>query len=348
MQEKKAAVWLRNRWYQAGWANEVTADVSLVRTILNDPILFYRKLDGTLAALFDRCPHRFAPLSEGKIIGDQVVCGYHGLGFSSDGSCVTNPHGPITASMCVTAYPVVERHTAIWVWMGDPDKADPAQIADLLFIDETPEAARITMYMPTQANYQLVTDNILDLSHADYLHPTSLGGIITGSRATTREDGDTIVAEWISDNCVPPPAFVAMVSPAERADIWTEVVWQAPALMVLGTAAKPAGFARTPADESYTLHNMVPETETSTHYFACSTRRFLVDDADFSAFLKNALTHAFLHEDKPMLEKQQARMGTPDLWSLSPVLLKVDAAAVRARRKLEALIAAEHVQDQTA
>jgi vanillate O-demethylase monooxygenase subunit len=93
---------------------------------------------------------------------------------------------------------------------------------------------------------------------------------------------------------------------------------------------------------------MVPETETSTHYFACSTRRFLIDDADFSAFLKNALTHAFLHEDKPMLEKQQARMGTPDLWSLGPVLLKVDAAAVRARRKLEALIAAEQVQDQTA
>jgi vanillate O-demethylase monooxygenase subunit len=341
MKADKSAIWLRNRWYQAGWADEVTVEGPLVRTILNDPILFFRKADGTIAALFDRCPHRFAPLSAGRIDGDRVICGYHGLGFASDGACVTNPHGPITSSMCVTAYPVAERHTAIWVWMGDPEKADTAQIADLSFIDETPEAARITMYMPTKANYQLITDNILDLSHADYLHPTSLGGIIVGSKAATRDDGDKIVAEWISEDCVPPPAFVAMVAPADKADIWTEVVWQAPALMVLGTAAKPAGIPRTPDDESYTLHNMVPETEINTHYFACSTRRFLIDDQDFSAFLKGALTHAFMDEDKPMLEKLQARMGTPDLWSLNPILLKVDTAAVRARRKLDALIAAE-------
>lgn len=232
--------------------------------------------------------------------------------------------------------------------MGDPALADPAQLPDLSFIDETPEAARIQMYMPTRANYQLITDNILDLSHADYLHPTSLGGIMVGSQASSREDGDKIVAEWISKDCVPPPAFVKMVAPAEKADIWIEVVWQAPALMVLGTVAKPTGIPRTVADESYTLHNMVPETETSTHYFACSTRRFLIDDTHFSTFLKSTLEHAFVQEDKPMLEKQQARMGTPDLWALEPILLKVDAAAVRARRKLDALIAAEQAEKAVA
>jgi phenylpropionate dioxygenase-like ring-hydroxylating dioxygenase large terminal subunit len=344
MTPEKPANWLRNHWYQAGWADEVTAVTPLVRTILNEPILFFRTGDGGIAALLDRCPHRFAPLSAGTIDGDTVTCGYHGLGFGSDGACVANPHGPITSKMRVAAYPVAERHTALWIWMGDPVLADSVRIPDLSFIDETPEAARIQMYMPTRANYQLITDNILDLSHADYLHPTSLGGIIIGARASSREEGDTIVAEWISEDCVPPPAFVAMVAPAERADIWTEVVWQAPALMILGTAAKPTGIPRTAADESYTLHNMVPETETSTHYFACSTRRFLVDDADFSAFLKSTLEHAFVHEDKPMLEKQQARMGTPDLWALDPILLKVDAAAVRARRRLDALIVAERAE----
>jgi phenylpropionate dioxygenase-like ring-hydroxylating dioxygenase large terminal subunit len=336
--------WLRNRWYQAGWANELTTEKPLVRTLLNEPILFYRKISGEVAALLDRCPHRFAPLSAGTINGDIVTCGYHGLGFGSDGTCVANPHGPITSTMRVTSYPVAERHTAIWVWMGNPERADLSQIPDLSFIDETPEVARIQMYMPTQANYQLITDNLLDLSHADYLHPTSLGGIMVGARASSREEGDTIVAEWISDDCVPPPAFVKMVAPAEKADIWTQVVWQAPALMVLNTGAKPTGIPRTAEDESYTLHNMVPETETSTHYFACSTRRFLVTDADFSAFLKNTLELAFIHEDKPMLEKQQARMGTPDLWALDPILLKVDAAAVRARRKLDALISVEQVE----
>jgi vanillate O-demethylase monooxygenase subunit len=332
--------WLRNIWYQAGWSDELVAGTPLVRTILGEPILFWRDPSGAVAALFDRCPHRFAPLSAGRIAGEAVTCGYHGLGFDRGGACVHNPHGPITSRMRVRAYPVAERHTALWIWMGDAADADEALIPNLCFIDDTPEAGRIVGYMPTKANYQLLADNILDLSHADYLHPTTLGGIMTGSKAHSREEGDTVIAEWLSEGCDPPPAFKAMV-PEGPADIWTEVVWSPPALMVLGTAAKPAGVPRTPDDEAYTLHNMVPETATSTHYFFCSTRRFMIEDAGFSAFLRNALTQAFQGEDKPMLERQQARIGDQDFWSLDPILLPIDAGAVRARRKLDRLIARE-------
>lgn len=331
------APWLRNAWYQAGWSDELEEGASLLRTILNQPILFWRREDGRIAAIFDRCPHRFAPLSAGQIEGDVVTCGYHGLAFDAVGACVRNPHGTITSAMRVRAFDAAERHGAIWIWMGEAGQGDPSAIPNLSFIDETPHKARISFYMPTAANYQLLVDNIMDLSHADYLHPTSLGGMMTDSRATSREVGDRIVAEWHSDGCDPPPAFKAMV-PVGKADIWTEVVWQAPALMVLGTAAKPAGVLRTAQDEAYTLHNIVPETDTTSHYFVCSTRRFLVEDEEFSAFLRGAMANAFGHEDKPMLEKQQARMGTPDLWALQPILLKVDAAAVRVRRKLDALI----------
>jgi vanillate O-demethylase monooxygenase subunit len=73
----------------------------------------------------------------------------------------------------------------------------------------------------------------------------------------------------------------------------------------------------------------------------CSTRRFLVDDEAFSAMLRATLTQAFENEDKPMLEKQQQRMGTDDLWALTPVLLGIDTAAVQARRMLDRLIANE-------
>ncbi|MDO7837309.1 aromatic ring-hydroxylating dioxygenase subunit alpha [Sphingobium sp. HBC34] len=335
--------WLRNCWYQAGWADEVSADTPLVRRILNEPILFFRGAHGDVIALVDRCPHRFAPLSAGRIDGDTVTCGYHGLAFGRAGSCVANPHGPVTSKMQVKAYEVVERHGALWVWMGDAADADHGLLPDLSFIDATPESARIQMYMPTAANYQLIADNIMDLSHADYLHPTSIGGIITGADATTREEGRHVIAEWHSSNCVPPPAYAPMVAPSERADIWTQVVWQPPGLMILSTAAMQVGEARTPGHESVTLHNMVPETETTTHYFMCSTRRFLVDNEGFNAMLRASLAHAFLNEDKPMLEKQQRSMGTSDLWALDPVLLKVDAGAVRARRKLDALLDAERL-----
>ena len=115
--------------------------------------------------------------------------------------------------------------------------------------------------------------------------------------------------------------------------------------MVLGTAAKPTGVPRTDADEAYTLHCMTPESATRSHYFMCSTRRFLVDDEGFSAMLRAMLIRAFEHEDKPMLEKQQQRMGTDDLWALKPVLLGVDTAAVQARRMLDRLIAKEAETD---
>lgn len=172
--------WLRNCWYQAGWNEELDASPSLARTILGVPLVFFRREDGAVLALHDRCPHRFAPLSAGRVEPGRIICGYHGLAFGEDGACVHNPHGPITSRISVRAYPAVERHLALWVWMGEPALADPALIPDLSFIDRTPVTARITGHMPTAADYRLLTDNIMDLSHADYLHPTTLGGIMTG------------------------------------------------------------------------------------------------------------------------------------------------------------------------
>jgi vanillate O-demethylase monooxygenase subunit len=335
-----SSAYLQNTWYQAAWSQEVTTAVPLVRTILDLPLLIFRPSEGQIASLHDRCPHRFAPLSAGRIHGGTVSCGYHGLTFNAAGDCVRNPHGGITKAMHVRSFPVVERHQAIWVWFGDKP-ATPDTIPDLSFIDATPEKARITTHMGVAANYRLLTDNILDLSHADYLHPTSLGGIMTGAKCTVTPQGEQIKVVWNSDNCDPPAAFRMMVPPPARADIWTEVVWSAPAVMVLGTAAKPTGVPRTDADEAYTLHCMTPESSTRSHYFMCSTRRFLLDDEGFSAMLRATLTQAFEHEDKPMLEKQQQRMGTDDLWSLKPVLLGVDTAAVQARRMLDRLIAKE-------
>jgi phenylpropionate dioxygenase-like ring-hydroxylating dioxygenase large terminal subunit len=332
--------YLQNTWYQAAWSAEITTRSPLVRTLLDLPLLIFRPAEGQISALHDRCPHRFAPLSAGHIEGGTVTCGYHGLAFNAHGDCVRNPHGGITKAMHVRRLPVVERHKALWVWFGD-EPARPDDVPNLSFIDETPAQATIASHMRVAANYRLLTDNILDLSHADYLHPTSLGGMMTNAKNTVTSMGDKIKVVWEAINCDTPPAFQAMVPPPSKADIWTEVVWTAPAVMVLGTAGKPTGVPRTPADESYTLHCMTPESATSSHYFMCNTRRFLVNDAPFSAQLRSALTHAFEHEDKPMLEKQQQRMGTDDLWSLKPVLLGIDNAAVQARRMLDKLIARE-------
>ena len=333
--------YLRNCWYQAAWSNEVGTDNVLARTILETPLAIFRDSDGRASAILDRCPHRFAPLSAGAVEQGKLFCGYHGLGFDGSGRCIHNPHGVISSALTIAGYPMAERHQALWVWMGDPEKADPSLLPNLSFIDDTPEKARIFAYLPTAANYELLSDNILDLSHADYLHKSSLGGFISDARMTCRADGDRIRIAWDAMDCDPPPAFKASLPPGSRADLWHEVVWTAPAVMVLAVRALPAGAERKEEDISYTLHNMTPETGTSSHYFVCNTRPFLLDDDGFTEFLRGALTQAFVHEDKPMLEKQQARMATPDFWSLGPALFKIDTASVRARRKLEELITLE-------
>jgi phenylpropionate dioxygenase-like ring-hydroxylating dioxygenase large terminal subunit len=334
------APWLRNCWYQAAWLQELSQAPFLVRTILNQTILLFRDASGSLCAILDRCPHRFAPLSAGEFRDGLVRCGYHGLTFDGRGHCVNNPHGTITSAMRVPAFPVLERHQAAWIWMGE-EEPDESLLPSLSFIDNTPDTARSFGYMATHANYQLLTDNIMDLSHADYLHPHSLGGMMTNAQTTMKEERGEFWIEWLANDCAPPPAYYSLVPPPTRADIWIQVRWHAPALMVLGTGADVAGSGRDPAQEALNLHNMTPETLSSTHYFFCATRKFQVEDAAFNRELTALVSQAFNNEDKPMLEKQQARMGTADLWSLSPVLLNIDAGAVKVRRLLSKMIEAE-------
>lgn len=331
--------YLRNCWYQAAWAYELDAG-PLARTLLDTPLLLFR--DGEkVAALLDRCPHRFAPLSAGKVTDGIVECGYHGLAFDGSGQCVRNPHGPVTRSMCTQAFPVAQRHHVVWLWFGNPELADEDLIPDLSFIDLATDTARILMHMPTAANYQLLTDNIMDLSHADYLHPETLGGIITGAKARQSDRGNGIIAEWTNNGCQAPGVFQAKIPSPAKADYYIGVEWQAPAVMTLTNTIVPAGTQASAEDTSQSLHNMTPETSTSTHYFMCATRNDQAHDAEFTKVLKAVLERAFLFEDKPMVEAQQQRMGDAEFWSLRPILLQIDAAGVKVRRRLEALMAAE-------
>lgn len=336
--------YLRDAWYQAAFSADI-GDQLLAITILDTPVVLFRS-GADLVALHDRCPHRFAPLSRGAVENGRLLCGYHGLGFNAQGLCAHNPHGSIPQGMIVRTFPIVERHAVVWIWMGAPERVDPALIPDLGFIDETPETARIRFSIHLAANYRLVVDNLMDLSHADYLHPSTLGGVMTGARTTTERTGDRVTTTWSNTDCLAPPRFHAKVPPPQKADAWTQATWQPPAIMVIGTALAPVGAARTRQDEVWALHSMTPETTTTTHYFVCGTRGDRLDDVAYTERLRAMLAMAFLEEDKPMLEAQQARIGAASFASLRPVLLAVDAGAMQARLHLDRLIAQE--QDASA
>lgn len=340
---------LKNVWYVAAWAKELEDETLLPRTILNESILFYRMQDRSIAAISNRCPHRFAPLSLGTKCGNAIRCAYHGLEFDNTGACVNNPHGSgkIPATRIKT-YPVVERHLAVWIWMGDPHKADEGLIPDYSFLAAAEPTARNTGYLHAKCNYQLLCDNIMDLSHVDFLHPTTLGGgALSGTRATVKEcENHQVLINWEAKGKPAPPVFAAQLSdPLAPADVWASVLWSAPSTMRLDTGATAAGTPQHDGAVSSNLHVMTPESEQTTHYFFANTRSFRKDDAAFNQHIEKLIVDIFANEDKPMVESQQLQMGNAEFWSLKPLLLAGDAGAVRARRVLDLLIEKEQGAD---
>ena len=335
--------WLRNCWYAVAWSDEVKPGASLPRNIIDEPILIWRDAEGELRALADRCAHRLVPLSLGVIDRGTVRCGYHGLAFDgATGHCVNNPHGPITAALRVRAYKVVERHKLLWIWMGEADAADEASIPDLSFADRAAEHGFSKGYMPTAADHRLLEDNILDLSHGDYLHVETLGGgSFTRAKVLVEERGNKVYVRWDARDEKAIPIWQSQLpDPEMLTNMTTEVLWYPSGVMYLGSMLEPVDAAELRI-ETWNAHIMTPETATSTHYFYCNSRNYRTDDAEYNAAITAGLAIAFGGEDKPMIEAQQKRIGTADLLDCSPALLPIDKASTRARRIYRRLVEGE-------
>lgn len=338
-------VFLKNCWYLAAWAGELEENGGLARRIAGEYILFLRDREGAARALADSCPHRLVPLSRGNCVAGEVTCAYHGLRFSADGRCVDNPHGPISSALRVRTYACVERHDALWLWLGDAP-ADPALIPDYGFIDRTPRAARVKGYLYSRSDYRLMVDNIMDLTHADYLHAGTLGGGINSrARMDARQDGDEVVIDWTAEDESLAPLHVRALGKGDgRGDFFNQVRWQAPGNMVQRIMlALPGEMATRPVD-SMTCHVMTPETATSTHYFFCHTSDAVTADPAIAPLIQEQLVGAFAGEDAPMLAAQTERIGGLNFWDLKPALLPSDKGAVLARRTFDRMIEREREQ----
>lgn len=340
-------MFLKNAWYVAAWAKEVGRDL-LGRTFLGEAVCLYRKEDGTPVAIGDRCPHRFAPLHMGVLKGDAVECPYHGLQFDCSGQCTVNPHGdgkiPVAAK--VRQYPLVERHGLLWIWMGDPTRSDPAAIPDYGFLTDD-RRGTVGGYIRVEANYELLTDNLMDLSHGQFLHASFLQttDFVKGKHEVI-QDGVVVHSNQSVPNGKPQAVYGKLAD--GNVDQWWDIRWMPPCLMVLEVGMTGVGRPRDEGKRTLSAHLLTPETETSTHYHFANSRDFLVDDTNMDERIRAWQRGGFAGQDKPMIEAIQKSMGTTDLMSLKPVLLPVDAGAVRARRVLRGLIEAEGSNASTA
>ena len=225
-------------------ANAGELDEGMVsRMICNEQVVMFRNADGSISAIHDRCPHRFVPLSMGKRVGDALQCHYHGLRFDSSGKCVRVPgQDLIPQSARVRTYPVIERYHWVWVWMGDPALADPAKIADFHWFDDPAWGAKAA-YLHVEANWQLVVDNLLDLTHLAFVHETTIGNMALVEHAAVkvqRKDDNVVVTRWIID-APAPPTFVKAGGFTSNVDRWQIINFTPPAFLRLDVGATPVG-----------------------------------------------------------------------------------------------------------
>jgi len=269
-------MFLRNYWYVAAWSDEVH-DAPLARTLLSEPIVLFRGRDGRVHALQDRCAHRRMPLSKGKIVGDTLVCCYHGLTYDFSGQCVRIPgNAGRPSDIRVREFPTVERYGAVWLWMGDAAHADAARIFVCAKVPEAGGGHRF--YFHVKANYLYLNDNLSDLLHQAYLHNPSFGGNTDPLGETApqvRQEGNRIEVRWDWPRVQAPGAFAESGGIEGLADGWNHSLYEPPSFYINqpGFAAAGTGAIASPLPQgsgklSMTIYQLLtPETERTTHFF---------------------------------------------------------------------------------
>jgi vanillate O-demethylase monooxygenase subunit len=345
-----SGTYLHNAWYVAAWSDDLAEGKLLARTIMKEPVVLYRKQDGSPAALHDRCPHRFAPLSMGKIVnGDGVQCPYHGLEFDSSGACTLNPHGTknIPSRARVRSFPVTEKHKAIWIWMGDRDP-DHSKVPDFSVLDNVPELHTTKRdNMMIKANYELIIDNLLDLSHTSYLHEGILGNAETveSDIKVELESDDVVISRYASGVTAPGLFATQWPQRPDKVDKFTRMRWMAPSTMRLLTGICPVGAEWESGTGYHAIHMLTPETDRTTHYFFTAVR-FNVKTAEealnrqIQDKISTTRRFAFEEQDAPVIEAQQQVIDAATT-PVDPVVLAIDVGPVRYKRILQKMIETE-------
>ena len=348
-------MFVRNCWYVAAWDHEVQRLKLTRRLLLGEPVVLYRKGDGAPVALEDRCCHRHAPLSHGRLRGDNVECAYHSLVFDPSGACVHIPsQDTIPKTAKVRAYPVAEKHHWIWIWMGDPEQADEALIPDFSVMSD-PEWNWRGETLAVEGNYMLVVENLMDLSHLPALHITTLADTAIPPNdipVETKASGTAIsVDRWVLDTAVPPYfRLLGDFTKEDRVDRWMNTHFTPPSFVRIDIGAARTGTGARDGDRSqgittWNLNAITPETEKSSHYFWAQAQNFAGDDPSISE-VDFQLVHQAFQEDLAIIRGQQENI---DLDPNAPRLdLAADKAGVQARRIVERLVRNEAKTAQAA
>jgi phenylpropionate dioxygenase-like ring-hydroxylating dioxygenase large terminal subunit len=242
-------------------------------------------------------------------------------------------------------HPVVEQHGCIWVWTGDPERADRATIRDFHWL-ETTGWSLTRIHRRVACHYQLIIDNLLDLSHLADRHGAAIDDPDPAERAqlqTDRLPDGVRVSRWSCD--VPPTRRDRAHGKHDgHVDRWQIAEFRTPGTFVIDTGAAQAGTGAAdglPGAQRWgfvVCHGITPETERTTNYFWALAHRFGADDRDeVAAFHRQS--HLAFDADVAVFETQQRVI---DLDPEAPTIdISYDDGPLQARRLIERLIASQ-------
>ena len=361
-------MFIRNTWYVAAETPEIIEGKMLARTLLNEKVILYRTSEGKVVAMEDRCPHRFAPLSMGWIEDDTVRCPYHGARFDCSGKCVEVPGLTGEPSKAqVKTYPIIERHNYIWIWMGDPELAnDESSIPDWFYPADHPDwNGGHTKFLSLPLYYELINDNLLDISHAQFVHPETLGSDLWGrvARLAKGESSEGMYMERDiqehsirfhvrSEDSMVGPAFHQALASGKGLEKWDDNVtldlvvrYATPTFFSFNPTVREVGAPDEEAIQFNNLNAITPETDTSCHYFFYTANDLKSTDEhmrEHTKFICDSIDFAF-NQDKVLLTEQMKRV--PDSGMKTESMIKNsflgDMVPIQGRKMIRAQLAAE-------
>ena len=335
-------MFLRQHWYVAALSSEI-GEQPMSRLILGEHVAMFRNSSGSVVALADRCPHRGYPLSLGRVVDDQLVCGYHGFTFDCSGACVAVPgQDRIPTRLDVRTYRVVEQGCWVWIWMGRGE-ADLATLPATPWLADPEHWSVVTGAVRIDGAFSLLVDNLLDLSHETYLHNGSIGTPEVASTPIEVEvdDDRRVVHVYRHMSGVECPPFYSRTTGLEgRVDRWQDIDYHAPGYYQLNSRIAEVGQPPLPdGTDDHAFHmkifyGLTPSSETSVWDFWALARDFCVGDAEIDVFLAK-MQSGVVQEDVDALNVLQRRAAeSPEV---SEVSIKIDRGALAARRLLKDL-----------
>lgn len=330
---------IRNAWYAACWSTELETRPQ-AQTILGEELAVYRTESGVAAAVEDCCPHRFAPMSLGSVEGENIVCGYHGMQFGCDGVCAVIPgQKNVPGRTRMRAYPVVEKYTLVWVWMGDEDRADESLIPDLHWLDH-PEWTAVRGTTRYDCNWVLLVDNLLDLTHTTFVHQSTIGTEdVTNTPITAERVGDIVTVTRVMKDAEPSNFYKRVGGFDGKIDRWQRIWLDRPSTVIIDAGGVPAG-----TNDSYNgidtriISVLKPVDEGTVDQVWAFARDTCLDDAELDADIEKSIIHTF-NEDIVFLAGQQRNMERrPDRKMLNNT---ADSGVVQARRVIDEWLAAD-------